>query len=146
MKTVITIPQDNRNIKKALQAEFKDYKISIRNGSGTAYGWKEIRIETDIEYTKKDELNQVYHKAYDIVCKVGKKIYTYLSDDNYERKEILISVEPISTEKNKELTDLDLVQISQRVANGTTSGILDTETEDGSYRITWKIEINKNKI
>jgi len=50
-----------------------------------------------------------------------------------------------TVDENK-TTDLDLLQISQQVANGNSSGMLDTEAEDGSYRITWRITIEKNKI
>ena len=92
METEITISQDNRNIKKALQEEFKNYNISVRNGSGTAYGWKEIRIETDIEGENREEIRSVDRKAYEIVKKVGKKIYTYLTDSNEDRSEVLVSV------------------------------------------------------
>ena len=84
------ITQDNRNVKKALQEEFKNCKISVNNGRGTAWGWKEIRIETDQQF----DLHPMYLKAFEIVRKVSKKIYTYLSDDNEDRECVLISIVP----------------------------------------------------
>lgn len=103
----ITIAEDNRNIKKALQQEFPRYKISIRNGRGTAYGWKEIRIDTDIpekldengflryNEEEKKQFEEIRRMANAIIKVVGKRIGKYYADDGYntEDDEVLLTIE-----------------------------------------------------
>jgi len=102
----ITIAQDNRNIKRALVKAFPEYKISVTNGSGTAYGWKHINIDTDIperlnecgryayNEEEKEQFEAIEKKANEIIYSVGKKIYHYCADDGYntERSEVLLQV------------------------------------------------------
>ena len=97
----ITIIEDNKNIKKALVKEFPNYRISVRNGSGTAYGWKEINIETNQKEERdrfglidNSKLDKVRQKANKIIYSVGRKIYHYSSDDGYntERSKVFLQV------------------------------------------------------
>lgn len=46
---------------------------------------------------------------------------------------------------NEEISELDLQQIARRIELGNTSGIIDSEEEDGFYRISWEIKIVKFK-
>ena len=107
----LTIAQDNRNIKKALIKAFPDYKVSIRNGTGTAYGWKTIGIITDIKERldekgflryneeEKKRFEEIEKKANKVIYETGKKIYHYYADDGYstERSEVLLHIEGIET-------------------------------------------------
>ncbi|MEA3430172.1 MAG: hypothetical protein U9R08_02785 [Nanoarchaeota archaeon] len=102
----ISIPQDNRNIKKALIKAFPNYKISVRTGGGTAYGWKLIDIITDIKerldsegflkYNKeeKKQFNEIEKIANKIIHETGKKISHYIADDGYntEESEVLLNI------------------------------------------------------
>lgn len=89
----ITITQDNRNIKKALKECFKDYKVSVVNWKGTAYGWKEIMIETGLTFDEKNKIREsIYKEAYKIIKEVGKCIYTYTDDMNYEHEQVILQV------------------------------------------------------
>ena len=102
----ITIAQDNRNIKKALVKEFPKYNISIRNGSGTAYGWKDIKITTDIperlneqgflEHSEEEKkrFKEIEQRANKIIYETGERISHYYADDGYntKRSEILLII------------------------------------------------------
>jgi len=103
----ITIAQDNRNIKKALVGAFPSYKISVKGSTGTAYGWKDIKIITDIKERlneggffqyNEDEKKQfeiIRLKANKIIYEIGKKIFHYYADDGYNTKqsEVLLMIE-----------------------------------------------------
>jgi len=105
----ITIAQDNRNIKKALTKAFPNYKISIRNGTGTAYGWKHINVITNIKKRlneegfynyneeEKKQFEEIRQKANKIIYEIGKRISHYYADDGYntERSEVLLNIEGI---------------------------------------------------
>lgn len=102
-----TIAEDNRNIKKALKNAFPNYEISVKGGTGTTYGWKNIKIITDIQerlneegfldYNKeeKEKFQEIRTLANNIIHGVGKRIGTYYVDDGYntESSEVLLSVE-----------------------------------------------------
>ena len=103
----ITIAQDNRNIKKALQKQYPKFKVSVINGKGTAYGWKHITIITDIKERldengflryndiEKAQLEQIRQVANKTILETGKNIYTYCDDMNQDHSEVLLQVEGI---------------------------------------------------
>lgn len=105
----LTIAEDNRNIKKELIKAFPYYKISIRNGTGTAYGWKTIKIITNIKKrlneegflkyneNEKKQFEEIKQRANKIIYETGKKIFHFYADDGYntEHSEILLSIEGI---------------------------------------------------
>jgi hypothetical protein len=103
-----TSQQENIAIKKALRKEFPTYKISVRQSIGTASGWKNISIETDIvEERKPEEFGfgtrlvkevrdrfEVIEKRAGEIVRENAKLYTYCSDDGYDtnRECLLIDV------------------------------------------------------
>lgn len=100
--------KENREIKKALRKEYKEYKISVVQGQGTACEWKEISIDTDIKaefnewdegtYTTelKDKLITIEKRVKEIV-KESAQLSTYLTDDAYgeDRDCLLVTVNTI---------------------------------------------------
>jgi len=43
---------ENRTIRRELVKQFPNYRVSVRQGKGTACGWKHIHIDTDIKEVK----------------------------------------------------------------------------------------------
>jgi hypothetical protein len=85
---------ENINIKKVLKKEFPNYKISVRQERGTASGWKQITIETDIKEERQavaygsltrevvDKFKEIENKAREIVHQ-NSQVNTFTSDDGY---------------------------------------------------------------
>jgi hypothetical protein len=100
----ITIAEDNRKIKRALKNAFPYYQIIIRNGRGTAYGWKKVFIITDIperinsegfysyNEEEKEKFEEIRTLANNIIHGVGKRIYNYCADDGYNSKTSMVSL------------------------------------------------------
>lgn len=102
----------NQLIRPAKQVLVKRYgyqNVSVKNGSGTAWGWVEVRITTNKPTTCtgnnpfyctkcKEHMNQISTEAtklmYTAWQKLGLKPYTYCSDDGYntDSAEVLIQI------------------------------------------------------
>ena len=100
-------------IKKALAKEYGYKNVSVKNGSGTAWGWVDINIKADKPkdctcsdmpnqwaYCKtcKETVNKISENALNISREALKRedlaFYTYSSDDGYgsEREDCIIQV------------------------------------------------------
>lgn len=80
-------------IKKALSEIYGYKNVSVRNRSGTAWGWVEIEVTTDYE-DHWDKSREVENQAIEALKKENLKPYTYCSDDGYntESYEMLVSL------------------------------------------------------
>jgi len=97
-------------IKKELADKYGYKNVSVKNGTGTAWGWVEISITAkkpndcfclegqpycqnckDLMNTRSREAEKLANEA---LKKEGLEFYTYCSDDGYntDRNEVLISV------------------------------------------------------
>ena len=101
--------QENRNIKKALRNKFPNYEITVKQGTGTACGWKNIKIITDnpeiykmdeygrmiLDYDKEttEKFHSIERDAYQIIKQNG-NLGIYYADDGYNTAtdELLLSV------------------------------------------------------
>ena len=87
-----------RPIKRALAKEYGFKNVSVKNGSGTAWGWVDISIKinkpkddaTDSEIEK-----NVMNIAREALRMNGLKFYTYCADDGYgtEQEEVLLRLD-----------------------------------------------------
>lgn len=73
-------------IKKALAARYGYKNVSVKNGSGTAWGWVEALVTVEGEESR--EASQAVGReaeeiAYKAVKEAGLEFYTYSSDDGY---------------------------------------------------------------
>ena len=81
---------ENLNIKRALKGEFRDCQVFVRQGTGTACGWKFITIETSRENTE-----GMRELATNIACgngNVGKYLTDYGQGNDYYRPEVLVQI------------------------------------------------------
>jgi len=76
-----------RPIKKALAQKYGYKNVSVKNGSGTAWGWVEARIKIN-EPKDKGEADKIYEEATRIsreaLKKEGLEFYTYGINDTEE--------------------------------------------------------------
>lgn len=100
-------------IKKALANEYGYRNVSVKNGTGTAWGWVEIQVtkphpETfnfhscdggyncyecrQNGYLRADDRRTIEQKAIDALKALDLKPYTYTDDMGYDRTEMLVSV------------------------------------------------------
>lgn len=101
----MTIAEDNRAIKKALKAQFPRFDITVRGDRGTARGWKNIGIVTEIperldengflRYNKEERemFDRIRDKAMEIVRATSQMLYRYTDDMGDEHEEVLLYVE-----------------------------------------------------
>jgi len=73
-------------IKKALAEKYGYKNISVRNGSGTAWGWVEVSI------TVEGATEGVEKEAEAIIHNTGVKLYTYSRDYGDDGECLLIGV------------------------------------------------------
>lgn len=72
---------------------------------------------------------------------LNERLYEAEAGRNNENQDALR--EQIKEELEKsEVSEGDLQNIAEQVASGMTSGIIDVD-DDGNYRISWEIKINK---
>lgn len=90
-------------VKKALAAKYGYKNVSVKNGSGTAWGWVCAKINTgklptDRMFTQEErefanltrqEAEKIAHKA---VEEAGLKFYTYSSDYGSENTEFNLTI------------------------------------------------------
>jgi hypothetical protein len=107
---MIDTVQRNRCVKAALVKVFGKGNVSVRNGTGTAYGWCKIYIHqrrpTDCGFPEvagcrwcpwsgcslvKESYHQVMERAKRIIS--GYKFYDYCDDMGYNHKEVTTFVE-----------------------------------------------------
>lgn len=78
--------------KQALAQEFGHKNVSVKNGTGTSWGWVVVRITTDKEEEIRDRAMGIMKKAWE---EEGLKPYTFTSDSGYDNELecVLISVD-----------------------------------------------------
>lgn len=105
--------KENIAIKKELKKAFPNYIISVKQGAGTACGWKLVKIITNINETGRyrghseiellrydpavgAKFNEIEKLATKII-KDNCELYTYLTDDGIgeDRECLLLQVEGI---------------------------------------------------
>ena len=97
-------------IKKALVAKFGRENVTVRNGSGTAWGWVEIGLQVSEPLNCvckpgdcycpacREAIGSITKEAYKLIHEAlnsaGLKPYTYCADDGYntDSEEILLDV------------------------------------------------------
>ena len=98
---------ENRIIRKKLVRQFPTYKISVRQGTGTACGWKRISIGTDIKEVKNADgygllpevgrqFNEIGEKAKKIV-RENAELGHYYDDSGYNTRheEMIVQVDGV---------------------------------------------------
>ncbi len=77
--------QMTRIIKKYLSSKYGNKNVSVRNSSGTAYGWINISIkgEKDKSWNKSVEIEK---ELVELLKDNGLSFYTYLADEGYGTK------------------------------------------------------------
>lgn len=73
-------------IKKALADRFGFKNVSVRNATGTAWGWVEVNIYVE------GETAGLREEAEKIIKATGVKLYTYTDDMGYDHDELLVQV------------------------------------------------------
>jgi len=81
-------------IKKAIAKKYGFKNVSVKNGTGTAWGWVHITINNQVRKEGEDIYTEALKIAQKALQDEGLKAYTYLSDDGYgtENDEILVQV------------------------------------------------------
>lgn len=75
-----------KTIKKALATKYGYKNVSVRNGTGTAWGWVEVRIYVE------GETKGIREEAEKIIKETGVELYTYTDDMGYDHEELLVEV------------------------------------------------------
>lgn len=78
-------------IKKALAEKYGFKNVSVKNGTGTAWGWVEVKILVDGDTTG------IREEAEKIIAGTGVKLYTYTDDMGYDHTELLVEVRNYKT-------------------------------------------------
>ena len=98
--------KENATIKKTLRKAFPNYKISVRQDTGTACGWKKIKITTDIREVRNPNgyglipenmrvFNEISQKAEEIIRNNAQLGY-YYGDMGGKYEQMIVSVSGIA--------------------------------------------------